>query len=245
MPKVNEILMQRLKSDKKKTKMANLAKHTSEGRLSGFAGVFGIVEMSDEGKQRLRQLLEAYAIDQDEELERDFEALKTITCEVKAITNQAALLHGERIKRAQRILKEYRDGAFTAWLINTYGNRQTPYNFLQYFEFHNEMPKNLHSQIESMPRQAVYTLASRQGDLSTKKEIIKKALGKTKDELLSLIRGTFPLPEKDQRRKKLGNEVITTLKRLHRLLEKQGSVMTEKQKQIARHWLQEVDEHLL
>lgn len=244
MSKVNQLLTKRLKTDKK-PKMTNLAKRSSEGGLSGFAGVFGVVDMSDDGKAKLRALLQEYAIDQEEEIERDFEALKSITCEVKAITNQAALLHGERIKRAQSILKEYRDGAFTAWLLNTYGNRQTPYNFLQYFEFYEEMPQTLRSQIESMPRQAVYTLASRAGDLKTKEEIIQSAQGKTKDELLTLIRGTFPLPEKDQRRKKVGNEAITSLKRLHSLLKKQHSAMTEKQKQTTRYWLQEIDELLL
>jgi hypothetical protein len=243
--KVNHILTKRLKTADKSGKMAALAQESSAGNRSGFAGIFGTAELTDDAKGRLRGLLEQYAIDQNEEIDRDFEALKTITCEVKAINNQAALLHGERIKRAQAILKEYRDGAFTAWLMATYGNRQTPYNFLQYYEFYEEMPKTLRPQIESMPRQAVYTLASRNGDMRTKKEIVEEAVGKTKDELLNLIRGTFPLPEKDQRRKKLANEVISSLKRIHSLLKKPQEAMTEKQKKSARYWLQEIDELLL
>ena len=98
----------------------------------------------------------------------------SLTCEVKAINNQAAILHGERIKKAHQILTPYKDGAFTAWLISTYGNRQTPYNLMQYYEFCEAMPKNLREQIEWMPRQAVYVLATRTGEWKIKQEIVEK-----------------------------------------------------------------------
>lgn len=65
----------------------------------------------------------------------DLAELSLITSEVKAINNQAAILHGERIKKAQTLLKSYQEGAFSAWLNATYGNRQTPYNLMQYYEF--------------------------------------------------------------------------------------------------------------
>ena len=97
-------------------------------------------------------------------LSNDLNHLISLTSEVKAINNQAALLHGERIKKAHQILTRYRDGAFTAWLMAAYGNRQTPYNLMQYYEFCEAMPKQLASKIELMPRQAIYVFASREGE---------------------------------------------------------------------------------
>ena len=90
----------------------------------------------------------------------DLEFLTTITSEVKAINNQAIILHGERIKQCTRtFLTKYRDGAFSAWLISTYGNRQTPYNFLQYYEFYQSLNLELQKRMDDMPRQVVlYTL---------------------------------------------------------------------------------------
>ncbi len=44
-----------------------------------------------------------------------------------------------------------------------------------------------------MPRQAVYSLASRDGDQEQKELIIQNYNGEPKQELLKLIRDTFPL----------------------------------------------------
>ena len=120
-------------------------------------------------KQTIESILKSFRLNESYDFDDDLKALMAITSEVKAITNQAVILHGERIKRAQEILKKYRDGAFTAWLFATYGNRQTPYNFLQYYEFYTVMPQALHPKLDQMPRQAVYSLASRAGALREKR----------------------------------------------------------------------------
>jgi hypothetical protein len=241
MAKVNALLSERLKQGKRSTKMATLAQNSSNGSLTGFAGVFGVRDLGEEAKKALRNLLERYAPEEEVSLEQDLRSLVAITSEVRAISNQAALLHGERIKRAQTILKLYRDGAFTAWLVTTYGNRQTPYNFLQYYEFYESMPKQLRPQIESMPRQAIYTLASRDGAINRKQEIVEKFQGQTKDELLTLIRRTFPLDMEDQRRENVGDALLATLKRAYGLLDQQRKgVLSKPQKERARHWLDEI-----
>ena len=126
-------------------------------------------------------------------------------------------MHGERIKKAQEILKKYRDGAFSAWLVATYGNRQTPYNFLQYYEFYLQLPRTLHSKLDEMPRQAVYTLASRDVPFEQKEAVLKNYRGETKNEVLTLIRKTFPLDEKDGRKEDLVIQAINALKRLEQL----------------------------
>jgi len=214
MVKFNELLNLRLKSkEKQKPKVNALAELSKKGSLSSFSGVFKIHSLNEAEKQILSSILENFK-EKDIDLEKDLQSLIAITAEVKAITNQAVILHGERIKKAQEILKKYKEGAFTSWLYATYGNRQTPYNFLQYYEFYTSMPNNLRGQMDIMPRQAIYTLASRSGDMGKKQEIIKNYKGQPKQELLAIIRKCFPLSEDDKRQPNLAEKAISILKSL-------------------------------
>ena len=207
MSKVNSLLTSRLKSATQKlTKMTALAELSSEGQLSSFSGVFRVAPLTLMERSTLEALLENYK-SEAQEIGADLSQLSSITSEVRAINNQAAILHGERIKKAQEILKKYRDGAFSAWLIATYGNRQTPYNFLQYYELFLALPKALHENLDRMPRQAVYTLASRDAPLERKQVLIENYRGEKKRELLSIIRKTFPLPGDDKRAEDVAAQV--------------------------------------
>lgn len=241
MSKVNAILNERLKQNDSQPKMAALAKKSAEGSLTSFSGIFGFAELTDSEKEGLKTLLERYA-DDGHDISVDFTALSSITSEVKAINNQAAILHGERIKRAQNIFKKYRDGAFTAWLVATYGNRQTPYNFLQYFEFYETMPKKLHALIDAMPRQAVYTLASRDGPNEQKEDIIHYSIGKTKQELLEHIRKVFPLEKDDKRGQNPQEATIQLLQRLRNQLNQSPCHFTDSQKKTVNQLLMQISE---
>jgi len=220
MVKFNDLLNLRLRSkEKQKPKMTALAELSNEGSLSSFSGVFKINTLNESEKDALSGILENFREEEkDVDIKQDLKNLTTITAEVKAITNQAVILHGERIKKAQKILRNYKEGAFTSWLMTTYGNRQTPYNFLQYYEFYMDMPQPLRTQIDSMPRQAIYTLASRSGDLVKKQDIVKNYKGQPKQELLSIIRKLFPLSEEDKRQPNLAEQAIVSLKKVHSLL---------------------------
>lgn len=230
MSQVNTLLEQRLnKAKNQQSKAGALADRSVSGNLSGFAGVFAVTDLNPHEKEVLETLLRDYA-EQGVSISSDLKSLTSITSEVKAINNQAALLHGERIKRAQDILKKYREGAFTAWLLATYGNRQTPYNFLQFYEFYEAMPTKLRPQIEQMPRQAVYTLASREGDLAEKHEIVEEYNGETKNELLRLIRERFPLADRDRRRRSVGEAVVRGLEQIDSLLSVKRAKLTNKQR---------------
>lgn len=229
MATINALLSERLKKSDS-SKMTAMAKQSANGHLSSFAGVFSITDLSQHEKSSIETILKDYVIDL-ENMEADLSLLISITSEVKAINNQAALLHGERIKKAHGILTRYRDGAFTAWLIAAYGNRQTPYNLMQYYEFCEAMPKNLRLQIESMPRQAIYTLASREGSIEKKKEIVESYNGETKAELLLTIRQTFPLGECDKRQCNTAEVFITGLSRMHKELKKKNTCFTKTQKE--------------
>jgi len=188
-----------MKGSSNEKKMDALAKRSSTGDLSSFSGVFRIVDLSQQENSQIQAILKEYKKD-DQVIDQDLEQIKRITSEVKAINNQAIMLHGERIKKAQSILKEYHDGAFTAWLIATYGNRQTPYNFLQYYDFYTTLDQNLQKQVDCMPKQVIYTLATRNASYEKKKQFIQEYEGQTRDELIGKMRTNFALDEKDKRR---------------------------------------------
>lgn len=179
-------------------KVKELARTSSSGARSSFEGIFTSQELSDQEKIALQDLLKRYQT-KDSSLTKDFEQLKELHVEVKAITKQAIILHGERIEKAQAILKSYKDGAFSAWLTHTYGNRQTPYNLLQYYTLWKQLSLQEREQMEQIPRQAIYTLASRDADLERKLTFIRSYQGETKQELLEMIRQSFPLNHQDRR----------------------------------------------
>jgi Uncharacterised protein family (UPF0137) len=231
MSKVNSFLSERFKqATKKLSKMTNLVELTSSGKLSSFTGVFRVGQLSPKEEEMLQTLLDQYK-NEEQEIQADLKKLSDITAEVKAINSQAIILHGERIKKAQLLLKNYRDGAFSAWLIAAYGNRQTPYNFLQYFELYSILPEALKPKLDEMPRQATYSLASRDAPIEQKQEIIANYRGQPKQELLELIRNSFPLSEKDQRAHDPAVMSIAALRRIRRDLGKASFHATDAQKQ--------------
>lgn len=211
MSKFNSLLMGRFKTQKKE-KMNELVQRSASGHLSSFAGVFQVTPISESETASLESLLKKYQTD-DTNVSQDLAKLKAITSEVKAISNQAVILHGQRIKLAQELLKNYQDGAFSAWLLKTYGNRQTPYNFLQYFELYSTLPENLKGIIDEMPRQAIYSLSSRSIPQEEKVAFIENYQGETKTELLERLRDSFPLPPKDKRNSNKAKTATDLLKK--------------------------------
>jgi hypothetical protein len=241
MSKFNDLLNLRFKQkETQQPKMTALVERSSNGELSSFSGVFRVAALNEKEKSDIESILKTYRVREFDDVEPDLKSLMTITSEVKAITNQAVILHGERIKRAQDILKKYRDGAFTAWLFATYGNRQTPYNFLQYYEFYSLLPQTLHPKLDQMPRQAIYTLASRSGSLEQKENIVKNYTGQPKQELLKLIRHQFPLPEEDKRAPQFGHNAINFLKRAREMLKNSHCLLREEEKRQIRGLLAQI-----
>ncbi len=219
MSKFSSLLNLRLKSKETQApKLTALAEHAKSGNFSSFSGVFQTTPLSDPEKETLLNILKNFQQYEGYDSSQDLNDLMLVTSEVKAITNQAVMLHGERIKKAQTILKNYKEGCFTAWMIATYGNRQTPYNFLQYFEFYSSINTSLHPKIDAMPRQAVYALASRSGDIEKKEEIVKNYQGESKQEILTKIRNEFPLDRDDKRLPNIANQTISSMIRLKSLM---------------------------
>lgn len=219
MSRLSSLLQERFKQKgaaNSVSKVAEHAKQVREGTLSSFDGMFtSSCELSESEKKTLEDLVENYGL-KNSNSRGDFAKLCELTVEIKAITKQAILLHGERIKRAQNLFKNYKEGAFSAWLTHTYGNRQTPYNLLLYFELYQKLTAPLRTKLESLPRQAAYTLASRKGPHEQKTAIIENYRGETKDQLLKIIRKAFPLDRSDRRigRHPLVNQLKTLLRSL-------------------------------
>lgn len=246
MTKFNELLNLRFKqrNTPPESKVTALVERANNGDLSSFSGVFRIAPLNEKEKNAIESILKHHRQNDSYNIDHDFAALSAITSEVKAIANQAVILHGERIKRAQDILKKYRDGAFTAWLYATYGNRQTPYNFLQYYEFYTTMPPSTHALIDQMPRQAVYSLASRNGSLERKEAIVKSYCGQAKQELLKLIRLEFPLSEDDKRLPSFPSHAINFLKRARETMKNPLCKIQEEDKQKIRTLLSQIQQLL-
>lgn len=232
MTKIDDLLNSRISKEPSFSKVKALARQSADGSLSSFSGLFKVGELTDSEKRLLESILHEYR-HENGDIQNDLQSLISITSEVKAIHNQAALLHGERIKKVQTILKTYRDGAFTAWLYAAYGNRQTPYNFLLYFEFCEELPKEIRPKVDAMPRQAIYALASRSAPLEKKQELITSYTGQTKREMLELIRTTFPLDKDDKRRADDGQMILSSLVKLfHEYKKSKHDIEPEKQQEI-------------
>jgi hypothetical protein len=155
----------------------------------------------------------------EEEVGKDFQELKSLTEEIKAINKQQIVLVGERLKKARDIFKNYGDGeqTFTKWLDQLFTSRRTAYNVLNYYEFYMELPTiELKSELKKMPLKVAYCLSSRQATLNEKVEIIKSYAGESPEDTLLMIKERFPIDEKDKRRKD-PNKVL--LKKIHHLLE--------------------------
>lgn len=215
---MDSLLLQRLKpKEGTPSKAAALGQRSAEGGLSSFAGLFRPTPLLAHEKKQLEELLLHHA-PEGISIQEDLEKLSLWTGEVRAINHQAALLHGERIFFAQQLLIRYREGAFSSWLITAYGNRQTPYNLLQYYTFYQAAPKELQPKIEQMPKQAVYVLASREGEVEKKQALVAQYHGETKHELLQKIRSTFPLATKDKRRARPAQQMLRLLQQVDHLM---------------------------
>lgn len=159
-------------------------------------------------------------------VEQHVEQLTTLTKQIKSISAQSVLLHGERIKQAQDLLKDYREGCFSKWLMKIYGNRQTPYSMLRFYEFYQSAPQETRPIIETMPKKAVYLLASRAGDQQKKLDIVRNHSKSSQSDLVLLIQDTFPV-ETNNTRKPLNMTTLSVIEKACQKLEKRSKYLSD------------------
>lgn len=178
--------------------------------VNNFISVFDPKPLDPEEEIRIQKLLfENIQLSGDSEdrenakLAGDFQEIKTLTAEIKAIHKQSLVLMGERIHKARTIFKTYRDGTFTIWLKETFKSKQTGYNILAYYEFYTALPSiELKETFKNLPQKAAYALASREGELEDKVNILKDPALINAEDMLPFIREKLPLSESDKRKTK-------------------------------------------
>lgn len=164
----------------------------------------------------------------EEQVEQDVDQLKQITSEIKAIGKQGIVLMGERVYRARELLKPYKDGTFTKWLESTFGTRKTGYNMLAYYDLYRSLPRDdLRESLKKLPQRTAYILASREGAIDIKAEIISEYSDRPHDELVVLIQEKLPVASGDKRASKSSNSrLISTMKGAVKKLQNRKSDLT-------------------
>lgn len=171
---------------------------------NSFSSVFKLHELDEGEAKAIEELLEAGGSHLDQsELSLDIQKLKNITAEVKSISKQGVILLGERISKARAILTKYGDGknTFTAWLIKAFGSRRSAYNTLSYYELYTALPSEvLREKLKNLPLKAAYALASRQGEMEEKVQIISDYAGEKPRQVIEEIQKRLPLKKGDRRK---------------------------------------------
>ena len=176
-----------------------------------------ITELTDKEKRTIQKILvdnNRPEVIPESKVSEHVEQLTNITKQIKSIAAQSVLLHGERISQAHKILANYREGVFTKWLLATYGNRQTPYSMLRYYELYQSAPQETQSMIEAAPKKCVYALASREIDQDKKLEFIKNNCNKSQGDFLMLIQSTFPTAQTNRRESVKNTSTIKSMDNL-------------------------------
>jgi energy-converting hydrogenase A subunit M len=204
-----------------------------------FNSIFTPKQLDTDEENKIQNLLfDNFQIEEssnwpaEERLKIDIDQLKAITAEIKAIQKQSIVLLGERIEKAQNLLKSYKDGTFTIWLKDTFNSKQTGYNILAYYEFYKSLPTlELKELFKKLPKRAAYTLASRTGDLELKLQILNHFLlfdSESSSNILVHIRDRLPLADDDRRRSK--GEISLLIDSLYKTtyaIQKRGGKLTD------------------
>jgi hypothetical protein len=85
--------------------------------------------------------------------------------------------------------------------------------------------------IDLMPKQVIYTLATRSAEIKEKESFILSYKGETKSELLARLRDLFPLEESDLRKQKVPEQLLQSLEKALKLSERKAFRPTKKEKE--------------
>ena len=196
----------------------------NSGVPNSFQQLFSVKAPTKEEINTLTKLLKS-DVERSErkQFSEDIDKLVAVSSEVKAIQKQGVLLIGERISKARKILANYNQGKrlLTKWMQYSFSSMKTAYNALAYYELYQELPtEELKEKYKTMPAKAGYILASRNGDLQEKCEIIRRHTKKFASELIEEIQNIFPLQKQDKRQRSLDAELDKLHDQLGAILKK-------------------------
>lgn len=199
--------------------------------VNNFNSVFETKPVDEAESKRIEKLLADGCVPgsiDEEQVERDFERLKLFTSEIRAIGRQGTILMGERVHKAMEVLKPYKAGTFTRWLESTFTAKKTGYNALSYFELHRDLPQvDLKEKFKKMPLRAAYVLASREGDLDAKANIIREYHEYNYTDLLIIIREKLPSYRESGRRESFVEKLIVRIRKSAEKLKKRKSELNK------------------
>jgi hypothetical protein len=244
--KLDQVLAERL-SSAVSNKVRKLAERSAQGALSSAATLFSPRPPSKQETEEMVELLRPFTLISEEpslRIEGVARELATLKIEIQAINKQAILLHGERILKAQTLLKKYHEGAFSKWLKETYGNRQTPYNFLFFYQLFSALEKELQELFDRMPKIAAYSLASKDVPLSEKKEFIKSSHSASRQEILYALKQRFPLKQEDKRGHVRARSLFSSLKKVHILLKETLPILSVDDIEVAFEYIEKISTQL-
>lgn len=150
----------------------------------------------DEAEEKILENIMVENSKEGSQTKSDFHQIKLLTCEIRSIGQQGAILMGERIYHVKEILKSYRDGTFTKWLEFAIGSKKSGYNMLAYYELYQELPDHAKENFKKIPQKAGYILASRSGDINKKAEIVNSMHHLRSQEMISHIQNELPTKSK-------------------------------------------------
>lgn len=201
--------------------------------VNAFTSVFGKSEIEERDSLSIEKLIVQHSVPgiiSESQSMQDVEEMKKLTAEIRSVGKQSLILIGERVFKVRDILKGYKEGSFTQWLINTFGCRRTGYNYLTYYEFYIQLPNaELKEGFKKFPQKFAYKLASRRGDIQIKCHIVRDYSTFPVDEIDKVIDEMLPAkPEERIRNRDIDDVVISQLlNSLKNLLLKKKSLSEE------------------
>jgi hypothetical protein len=205
-------------------------------QVNSFHSVFDTKDLDTEEVNSLNSLLIEGVRSEgisNEQVTKDLFILKQITAEIKAIGNQGTVLLGERVYKARDLLKFYKNGTFTRWLDSAFGSRKTGYNVLAYYELYSSLPHDdLRNRFKKLQQRTAYILASREGAIETKSEIINEYHDKSHNEIVILIQEKLPVSVRDRRVSKISiAKLLSNLQENIESLRQTMGTLTQKDKE--------------
>lgn len=177
-----------------------------------------------------RVTVDSLDVESNKEHPQNMMELVTVTKEIKAINRQNIVLLGERISKAQELLR-YSEKGFKQWLHLVFGSYSTGYNYLNYFDLHNSLTKeHLKNKLEEMPAKAAYILASKDAPIDQKIDIIETHYTEQAKNIIAHVRETLSLDE-DKKSINPIDKLLDSLEKTTGKLFKMKEALDDNQKQ--------------
>ena len=84
-----------------------------------------------------------------------------------------------------------KDRSFKQWMGLTFGSFKSGYNYLSLYDLYLQLPDAVRGQLKAMPAKAAYILASKDGPIEQKIEIVQNHSQEKTEDLILQIRETF------------------------------------------------------